>query len=39
MEKIDKQLKEPDIDVKNVVDWDDSDKVEQLSFYLKELQS
>lgn len=39
MDKVDKQLKETDINVKGLIDWDNPDKVEQLSLYLRELQT
>jgi hypothetical protein len=38
MERIDKQLREAEVDVKTLIDWDDAQKVEQLTLYLREMQ-
>ena len=35
MDNIDRRLKEPDINVKTLIDWDDANKVEQLTLYLR----
>jgi hypothetical protein len=35
MDNIDRRLKESDINVKTLIDWDDANKVEQLTLYLR----
>lgn len=39
MEGIEGRLKEPDVNVKGLINWDDAEGVEQLTLYLREMQS
>ena len=38
MENISAELKNPHINIKTLIDWDNNEKVEQLTLYLKEIQ-
>ena len=39
MESISGELKKSTLNVKQLIDWDDNYKVEQLTLYLREMQS